>query len=145
MADQGMLARLLAGIIGPGAQKPEPNFAPSPSPFNVPYTGLRNEPAPPQLPPFEQPGQMLAQYQPPLQQGGRQANYGPGPTPQPMPQAMPQQAQPWMALNDQNRTAAFDPTKDANDPNNVNMVDEFGRVTPMYGPFGPMPGSGSVF
>jgi hypothetical protein len=55
---------------------------------------------------------------------------------------MPQQ---WLALNDQSRTAAFDPTRDAKDPNNVNMVDEFGRVLPPMGPYGPMPGSGSTF
>jgi hypothetical protein len=143
MADQGLLARMMAGLIGPGA-KPQPNFAPSPSPFSVPFTGLRNEPAP-QLPPFEQPGQQLAQFQPPIPSASRQAGYAPPPAPAPMPQPQQQMPQQWLALNDQSRTAAFDPTRDAKDPNNVSMVDEFGRVLPPMGPYGPMPGSGSTF
>jgi hypothetical protein len=143
MADQGLLARMLAGLIGPGA-KPQPNFAPSPSPFSVPFTGLRNEPAP-QLPPFEQPGQQLAQFQSPIPSPSRQAGYAPPPAPAPMPQSQQPMPQQWLALNDQSRTAAFDPTRDAKDPGNVNMVDEFGRVLPPMGPYGPMPGSGSTF
>jgi hypothetical protein len=56
MADKSMLARLLAGIIGPGAQA-QPNFAPGPSPFNVPYTGLRNDQN--ALPNFAPPGSSM--------------------------------------------------------------------------------------
>jgi hypothetical protein len=90
MADQGMLARLLAGLIGPGAQQPPaPNFAPQP--WTQPFTGLRNEPAPPQLPPFEQPGQMLGQFQPPIPSASRQSGYGDAP---PMPPPVAQSAPP---------------------------------------------------
>lgn len=57
LTSRSKLARTLAGFP---AEQPPPisslDFAPPASPF-PPYTGLRNEPAPPGLPPFEQPGQ----------------------------------------------------------------------------------------
>jgi hypothetical protein len=141
MADQGLLARMMAGLIGPGA-KPQPNFAPSPSPFSVPFTGLRNEPAP-QLPPFEQPGQQLAQFQPPIPSASRQAGYAPPPAPAPMPQPQQQMPQQWLALNDQSRTAAFDPTRDAKDPNNVTWSMSSAACCPRWDRMAPCPAAGA--
>jgi hypothetical protein len=138
MADQGMLARLLAGLIGPGTTKPQPNFAPPTPAYAQPFTGLRNEPAP-QLPAFEQPGQMLGQMQPPIPTASRQGNYGPAAMPPPVAQsAPPQGAQPWLALDDQSRTAAFDPVKDFSDPRNQHLVDEYGRLLAQNKLLGPV-------
>lgn len=93
--------RLLALIMGSGNKpKPQvPNYSAiplTPSPFDVPYTGLTNTPAPPPmpqnsgpLPPFQQPGQQAAEYMPdrglPSLSPPRQDNYGPGPSPAPAP------------------------------------------------------------
>ena len=87
-------SRLMALMMG-GTPKPKPaapNYSAiplTPSPFDVPYTGLTNTPAPapmPQnrgpLPPFQQPGQQAADYMPShMPNPSRQGNYGDAPMP----------------------------------------------------------------
>lgn len=91
------ITRLLLAMSG-GAQKPKPaapNYSAIPlNPFEVPFTGLRNEPASPAqgIPAFEPPGTTSAQYMPPmtsLPTASRQGNYGPAATPAPMPSMPP--------------------------------------------------------
>lgn len=84
------LIRMMAGASQP-APKPVPNYGAiplTPSPFSIPYTGLRNEPAPPPMPPAMNLGPL-----PPMnadaQQADDAARYRPMPQQAPKPAAMP--------------------------------------------------------
>lgn len=120
-------SRLAAALAGIQPQAPPPVNALD---FLPRYAGLTNAPNQPAGPPQT--------YQPPMGAPNPQAAPGYGPawsTPSPQ-MGMPQQAA-WLPLADQQRTAAFDPTRDFADPNNQHMVDEYGRLIARNGLLGP--------
>jgi hypothetical protein len=80
-----LMAAMMPGSAPSQPQPPAPNYNAIPlNPFNVPYTGLRNEPG---LPPFQQPGQASAQAMPPMNLPPPPAAPAPRPGPSPAPQA----------------------------------------------------------
>lgn len=119
---QGLVARFLAALMA-GNPYMTPHANPGAGSAVSPE-GLVNQ-NPPSLEGAVPPPQMAP---PPV----TSASYGAPslPTPPPTGLPTPPQAQPWMALGNQNRTAAFDPTRDANDPGNIRAVDQYGRVLP---------------
>ena len=130
MANDSVIARILAalkseyGTAGLMDNMQGPKALPTP-PVSVAA-------APPQLPPYVQP-QGVAAYQPPFNPQAQPQQSGGMPGIPPPPPGLPPLGAPpaqWMALGDQNRTAAFDPTKDMNDPRNVRSVDVNGAVLP---------------
>lgn len=106
-----------------------------------PYTGLHSAPGM-NLPAFEPPGTLASKTMPPMAMPGSTMEGSPVIPPSPQaaapaaPMAPPQPPQAWQALNDQSRTAAFDPIKDTLDPGNAHVVDDTGRVNPVMSPGG---------
>jgi hypothetical protein len=132
MADDSVIARILAALKSEyGTAGLIDNMQ---GPKTLPTPPVSVAAAPPPLPPYQAP-QGVAAYQPAFNPQGAPQAPVPGGMPgiPPPPPGMPPLGAPpaqWMALGDQNRTAAFDPTKDMNDPRNVRSVDINGAVLP---------------